>query len=88
MDDASITTCMADRSTRSAIRITPANVLNRPRTRASPMCLAVKAMEECVGSISQSPNAGSAGGRVTCSVTSPSEAIAFSTTVAFSRYGA
>ncbi len=36
MDAASITTCIADCSTRSAIRYPPAKELNRPWIRASP----------------------------------------------------
>lgn len=47
---------------RSAIRTAPANVLNRPRIRARPMCRAVNPMVECVGSSSQWPGCGSSGG--------------------------
>ena len=85
MDAASITTCIADCSMSSAIRTTPAKELNRPWIRASPMCRAVKAREECAGSISQSPDAGSSGGWVTWSATSPSEASASSVTVTEAR---
>jgi hypothetical protein len=51
------------------------------------MCRAVNPIEECVGSISQSPGSGSAGGWATRSAISPSEVTEFSRTVALSRSG-
>ncbi len=87
MDAASITTCIADRSSGSATRMAPANDLNWPWIRAIPMCRAVKSIEECAGSISQSPGSGSSGGRATWRVTSPSEASEFSATCVVARYG-
>ncbi len=68
---ASMITCMEESSMRSAIRTAPANVLNRPRIRAKPMCWAVKPMDECVGSSSQWPGAGSSGGSTASRTISP-----------------
>lgn len=85
MEAASITTCIAEFSTRSAIRTAPARELNRPWTRAGPMCRAVKTMGEWTGSTSRSPRVGGPAKGAIWRVTSPSEAREFSATMAVAR---